>query len=95
MKLNSFLLFYISLGLLMFQSCNDKPHKMVEQPLSTTQQEASGAYFTHDHQGNSVLCWTEKDDIDSLNRLKYAVFDAATDVILPIITDADFSISPH
>ena len=86
MKPNSFLLLYISLGLLMVQSCKNKPYKMVEQPLSKTQQEASGAYFTYDYQGNAVLCWTEKDDIDSLNRLKYAVFDAATDSFRVAVT---------
>jgi len=37
--------------------------------------QATGAYLTTDQQGNPVLCWTEQDRKDSLNRLKYAVYD--------------------
>lgn len=80
------LLLYMLLGFLMLQSCKEKQHENVALPLNQAQQEASGAYFTQDHQGNAVLCWTEKDETDSLHRLKYAIFDAAVDSFAAPVT---------
>ncbi|MBG6236019.1 hypothetical protein IWX76_002600 [Pedobacter sp. CAN_A7] len=37
---------------------------------------AVGAYFTKDHKGNPVLCWSEKEDAEALFQLKYAVYDS-------------------
>ena len=83
---HSFLLLYLFFGLLMLQSCKEKRHEMVAKPLTKAQQETSGAYFTHDHQGNAVLCWSEKDGIDSLYRLHYAIFDAHADSFAAAVT---------
>ncbi|MEJ5961035.1 sialidase family protein [Pedobacter immunditicola] len=83
---HSFLLLYLFLTLLMVQSCKEKQHEIVAQPLSLTPQETSGVYFTQDHHRNAVLCWTEKDQIDSLYRLKYAIFDVAADSFAAAVT---------
>ncbi|TCC97358.1 sialidase family protein [Pedobacter psychroterrae] len=47
---------------------------------------AAAPYFTNDHQGNAVLCWTEQDSKDSLFRLKYAVYDAQTNTFNQTVT---------
>lgn len=47
---------------------------------------AAAPYFTRDHQGNTVLCWTEQDSKDSLFRLKYAVYDAQTNAFNQTVT---------
>ena len=47
---------------------------------------AAAPYFTRDHQGNTVLCWTEQDSKDSLFRLKYAVYDAQTNTFNQTVT---------
>ena len=37
---------------------------------------AVGAYFTKDHKGNSVLCWSEKETAQAPFQLRYAVYDS-------------------
>lgn len=68
---------FIVLGLLgLLNACTTSPDATQVKGLSTPGIEATAPYFTTDHNGNAVLCWTEKDGGDSLYRLKYAVFDA-------------------
>jgi hypothetical protein len=75
----SFLILYALMGFLMLHSCSKKQKESASKPLKTAHHEAYNAYFTQDHEGNAVLCWTEKDNKDSLYRLKYAIFDSAAD----------------
>jgi hypothetical protein len=46
--------------------------------MSASGATAEGPYFTNDHTGNPVLCWTEQSGQDSLFRLKYAVYNMQT-----------------
>nr|WP_162988929.1 sialidase family protein [Pedobacter schmidteae] len=73
-RMNSFLML---LGILIgFGACSRKPEVPVAQALKIDGLEAAAPYLTKDAKGNAVLCWTEKDAIDSLYRLKYAIYDA-------------------
>jgi hypothetical protein len=56
-------------------SCKQPAKKPVAKLLNTVGISAVGPYLTKDRQGNAVLCWTEQDGLDSLNRLKYAVYN--------------------
>ncbi len=58
----SYLISYLVLALLMFQSCKEKQTEMMVIAIKQQEtQNAYGTYLTQDHQGNAVLCWTEKD----------------------------------
>ncbi|WP_432709986.1 hypothetical protein [Pedobacter sp.] len=53
--------------------------------LNKTSSHAVGAYFTKDHKGNPVLCWSEKENEQAPFQLKYAVYDAvAQDFSAPV-----------
>lgn len=71
-----FLLFAMTLWL---AACKNKPGVGAPKTLSTSGIGAAGPYFTVDHKGNAVLCWSEQDAKDSLYRLKYAVYDPQKD----------------
>lgn len=47
------------------------------QTLKTNSSDAIAPYLTHNHKGEAILCWTEKERQDSVNVLKYASFDDA------------------
>lgn len=64
---------------LLLAACNNKPVLNEPELLSTSGIATVGPYFTNDHHGNAVLCWSEQDAKDSLYRLKYAVYDAGKD----------------
>ncbi len=71
-----FLLFVVA-GCFTWSSCHTaKEGDGIAKPLSIAGSEALGAYFTQNHHGDAVLCWTEKDLHDSLYRLKYAVYNS-------------------
>src|SRR5690554_3644869 len=53
-----------------------QPAEPFVEYITEIDSEAVGPYFTKDHEGNPVLCWTELDIQDSLYRLKYAIYDA-------------------
>ncbi|SMD12412.1 hypothetical protein [Pedobacter nyackensis] len=76
MKKISFPLLVVTL---LLAACNGKPGVNESKALNTSGLEAVGPYFTSDHKGNAVLCWTEQDVQDSLYRLKYAVYDQQKD----------------
>lgn len=56
-------------------SLSCQPAEPFIEYITDIESEAVGPYFTKDHQGNPVLCWTELDIQDSLYRLKYAIYD--------------------
>jgi hypothetical protein len=60
---------------LLLAACKSKPVINEAKALNTAGIAAVGPYFTVDHKGNPVLCWSEQDGKDSLYRLKYAVYD--------------------
>jgi hypothetical protein len=67
---------YAIVTLLAISSCRQPQDKSPTiQVLQTNGAEALGPYFTKDNYSNAVLCWTEKDRIDSVHILKYAYFD--------------------
>jgi len=71
--------FLICAFVLILTACNNKPLVNEPKALATTGIGAVGPYFTVDHKGNAVLCWSEQDAKDSLYRLKYAVYDQQND----------------
>ena len=65
---------FVSLTFL--NGCRDKAEpEIIISELNTNHAEAVGPYFTQDHKGKQVLCWTERDPKDSLFILKYAVYN--------------------
>lgn len=54
---------------------NDKGGDFSVASIGTASHEAMNPYLTTDNKGNAVLCWTERSPVDSLFRLKYAVYD--------------------
>jgi hypothetical protein len=61
--------------LLLSASCQQEEDLQTAVLQSAAGATASGPYLTKDNLGNTVLCWAEKNDKDSLYRLKYAVFN--------------------
>lgn len=59
---------------LLFSACSRKAEPSEPQVLSTVGAEAAGPFFTKDHEGNAVLCWTEKNS-NGLYQLKYATYN--------------------
>lgn len=52
------------------------PHEDIETVRVTAEStEAAAPYLTQDHQGNPVLCWTEKEETGQF-MMKYAVYDS-------------------
>lgn len=72
--------------LVIFASCTKKSSSPADQRLQTEGIAAVGPYFTKDHKGIPVLCWTEQNGKDSLYILKYARYDLAKAVFGPAIT---------
>jgi len=55
-----------------------KQNKTANIAIEAIDRESANAinpYFTKDQKGNVVLCWTSQDPIDSLYRLKYAIYN--------------------
>ncbi|WP_285008247.1 sialidase family protein [Pedobacter faecalis] len=77
-----------TVALLILQACS--AHKSEEQEAAAIQLPvngiARGAYLTKNQHGEAVLCWTELDTADSLNCLKYAVYDSIKNVFGQAIT---------
>ena len=71
--------------MMLFNACTRDSGPSEPLMLSISGVEATGPYFTKDHKGNAVLCWTEKDN-DALYRLKYAVYDVQTNQFNKVIT---------
>ena len=75
------------LFLFILNSCSESKTEAIKTyQLENTSSEALNPYLTHDNKGNAVLCWTEKNMVDSLYRLKYAVYDSLTNKFNPPIT---------
>lgn len=66
-------LFLVSIGLIACRQVPDKSPTI--ESITISDGEALGPYFTIDHKGNPVLCWTELNSKDSLYRLMYAIYD--------------------
>lgn len=84
--------------ILLLAACKSKPGVSRSKMLNTSGIGAAGPYFTVDHKGNAVLCWSEQDATDSLYRLKYAVYDPQKDQFgasLTVPGSAGCSISPE
>jgi hypothetical protein len=85
-------------AVLLLMACNNKPGLKESKVLETSGIEAVGPYFTVDHKGNAVLCWSEQDAKDSLYRLKYAVYNQEKDQFGTSFTvsgSAGCSVSPE
>ncbi|WP_432712598.1 hypothetical protein [Pedobacter sp.] len=88
------LLFIAALGVAILPSCKEKQDAPEIQLLSTGENEALGAYFTKDHRGNAVLCWSEKSAADSLYCLKYAIYNAEKESFeLPVTVAGSIGLS--
>ncbi|MNK03626.1 hypothetical protein D3C87_214760 [compost metagenome] len=75
MNMNKKMYFSLVIVTLLLAACKTKPVIDEAKALNTAGIAAVGPYFTADHKGNPVLCWSEQDGKDSLYRLKYAVYD--------------------
>jgi hypothetical protein len=69
-------LIVVLLLLMSWSACRQPSVPMEPVAINTTGSQALGAYFTKDHPGNPVLCWTEKENAESPYQLKYAVYDS-------------------
>jgi hypothetical protein len=78
------LAFFISF--IFLTGCNGNDEKIIIKELNTNNVEASGPYFTQDHKGNQVLCWTEQDSKDSIYALKYAIYNHDSNSFGPAVT---------
>ncbi|WEK17532.1 MAG: hypothetical protein P0Y49_12070 [Candidatus Pedobacter colombiensis] len=81
---------------MLLAACKSKPVTNEPKMLNTAGIAAVGPYFTTDHKGNPVLCWSEQDGKDSLYRLKYAVYDQQKDAFgeaLTVSTSAGCGVS--
>src|SRR5690606_16373647 len=57
-------------------SCKTGSDKNIDiRTIDSESADAINPYFTTDQHGNTVLCWTSKDPIDSAYRLKYAIYN--------------------
>lgn len=77
--------FALLIATMLLAACKSKPVTDEARALNTAG-IAVGPYFTVDHKGNAVLCWTEQDGKDSLYRLKYAVYDQEKDEFAKAVT---------
>jgi hypothetical protein len=81
------ILFLLFLSSIFWSSCKPSPEKdSIVELLTNADSEAVGPYFTKDHLGNPVLCWTELNNQDSLYRLKYAIYNSQDNVFDEPIT---------
>ncbi|WP_276090197.1 hypothetical protein [Pedobacter sp. JY14-1] len=78
-------IFLLSL-IVLAAACTKKDRIPEIHTLETGGHTATSPYLTQDHKGQIVLCWTEQDEQDSLNRLKYAVYNKAQDSFGPAVT---------
>ncbi|NEU07157.1 exo-alpha-sialidase [Flavihumibacter sp. R14] len=69
---------FISILLLVLSCKQNKSTLNSINTIPTKAAETTSPYLTHDQSGNAVLCWTERSGVDSLYRLKYAIYDTAT-----------------
>jgi hypothetical protein len=89
---------YILLILLLISSCKPKETSQKQIRLSEIGTDAAGPYLTKDNEGNPVICWAERDNKDSLYRLKYAIFNPVDNTFGAPVTvgpSAGMSTSPE
>ncbi|QEC53226.1 hypothetical protein EDD80_104213 [Anseongella ginsenosidimutans] len=87
LKLSRYVFFpQYMLLLLILQACGQQSSrgpleassgKLAAHALTPAGTEATDPYFSRDHLGNPVLCWTEKQQGSGQYILKYAVFDTS------------------
>jgi hypothetical protein len=87
MKMHKLLMvFLVVIGLGACKQSSAPP--MEPMAVNITGSHAVGAYFTKDHKGNPVLCWSEKASETALFQLKYAVYDSIAQAFSAPVTVA-------
>ncbi len=88
-----------SFFIILLASCKQNNEKSMDiKSIDDESADAINPYLTKDQNGNVVMSWTSKDPIDSLYRLKYALYNESDNTfgeIITVPTSADLSTSPE